>query len=141
LKRIGVTHDGPPRIKSIHSDPTRADLHGIEGNALLFSSAAWAIDPLVGAIAVVNKLTNRGQRRDNIPIRRRHLSTVIAGERFDGGTEGSDVGTTQFIAAVQLGPPPESQQDRRGKQQTCGHTKQIGQPEIEPAPRTEAGRG
>ena len=61
LERIGVTHDGPPRIESIHSDPTRANLHRIKGNPLLLSPAARAIHPLVGAIAIVNKLTNGGQ--------------------------------------------------------------------------------
>ena len=107
LEGIGVAHDGPLRIKSIHPNPTGSHLNRIERNTFLFSTATWAIDFLVGAIAVVNKLANGGQRGDHVPIRRRHFSTVVTGKRLNCGTEGSDVGPTEFVAAVQLGPPPE----------------------------------
>ena len=140
LEGIGVAHDGPPGIKSIHPNSTGSHLNRVERNPLLFSTATWAIDPLMGAIAVVNKLANSGQRGDHVPIRRRHFATVVTGKRLNCGTEGSDVGPTEFVAAVQLGPPPERQQDRRGQQQTGGHPKKIRQPKLEPATKTTAGR-
>ncbi|MBL21917.1 MAG: hypothetical protein CMJ37_03635 [Phycisphaerae bacterium] len=94
----------------------------------------------MGAIAIVNKLANGGQRGNYVPIRRRHFSAVVTGKRFNCGTEGSDVGPTQFVAAVQFGPPPKSQQDGCGQQQTGGHPKEIGQPELEPTAQASAGR-